>query len=154
MEIGSFGKMQTVPDGGVAELAGRVVQGLGAAKGAITAQLPAMAHVVPELAGVLPGTINVLLDDALLVRSPDIRLPPIKWHPDADPEPVELVRCQVAFKPGEWVPGWVYRPMHSPHRADPRHIELMFCGRVEVAVGQPVAIRFNRQCRPLRWMEY
>lgn len=142
----------------IRELTGTITRGMGAATGALAAQLPVLAHFVPALHDILPGTVNVVLDCALMVLEPDVRTPPIKWHPEAPPEAFEFIRCRVKFSAANScavADGWIYRPLSSQHRADPRHVELIFNHKVLGATpGTATTITLVRPAKPLAWVAY
>jgi hypothetical protein len=63
-------------------LAGTRCHGTATAHLNLRSQLPLIAPEFPEVADCHPGTINLLLDQGLLVVRPDHRTRPIPWHPN------------------------------------------------------------------------
>lgn len=55
------------------------VRGLGAARGNVRLQLPGLKRYVPELKGVVEGTLNLYLDRPLRILQPDVTTDPIRW---------------------------------------------------------------------------
>src|SRR6266567_7451377 len=61
-------------------LNGTIIKGSGAASGNLKTQLRRIAEEFPEVNNCFHGTLNIELDRALLVVSPDHRTKPIDWH--------------------------------------------------------------------------
>ena len=108
-------------------LKGTILRGMDAAHRAIAVQ---MQHLLPhiDLSGFYMGTINVHLDDPLIITQFDVSTPPIKWHPNEDTDRFSFLRVGFQLdtsKFGDPVDAVIYHAAASPHRSDARFIEIM-----------------------------
>lgn len=108
-------------------LAGEVCNNLGEATKNLRTQLPLIANTFPEVAIAHAGTINILLDQGLLVKKPDHVTPRLNWHPAHAPgEIFHLLRIQLELPiGGPFVSAWLYIPQNSPHRKNIRLHEVL-----------------------------
>jgi hypothetical protein len=118
-------------------LAGTRCHGTGTAHLNLRSQLPLIAPEFPEVADCHPGTINLLLDQGLLVVRPDHRTRPIPWHPNfGEGERFDLLRIEVEAPSGaDRMKGWLYIPHGSPHRQNLRYHELLLPTQIALAEG-------------------
>jgi hypothetical protein len=118
---------------------GSVVSGTGTAAHNLQTQLPLIAAGFPEIAQCFPGTLNVKLEKALLVLSPDHRTEPIDWHPDHAPgEIFDILRIQLEAPEGTlMIPACLYIAHNSPHQKDLTMHEVIAL-KVQVSTGGQV----------------
>lgn len=111
---------------------GQRVGGLGVAVNNLPHQVARVARRFPEIAEAWPGTINVELRDRLVVMHPSHRSEPIAWNDNPDDiEVFDFLRIEVALPEDLWVPGWLYLPHKSPHRASLRLHEVILPGQFQ-----------------------
>lgn len=114
---------------------GRIVPGIGAARGRLQTLWGWLTSQYPPITACHPGgTINVQLDQPLRVNHP---------HHTTQPAPRDHERfsflainleCPVATNPR---PAWILMPDHSPHRSNLFHVELLAEFIQEVGNGLP-----------------
>lgn len=119
---------------------GTCCEGLRAAAGNLSVQLPVIAAEFPEVANCHRGTINLQLDFPLLVLVPDHRTKPIPWHPGFGAgEVFDLLRIELEAPAGAVsVPAWLYIPHGSLHRQHMQHHEVL---------APKLPIRYGDRCR-------
>ena len=103
-------------------------RGLGIGTETVAAQMPQLAQSFPELKNCFRGTINVELEQPLLVERPDYETDDITWYYHGTPvtEHFGLLRIEFEAPTGEQrVPGWLYIASASPHRLTPRVHEVL-----------------------------
>jgi len=104
--------------------------------------LASIAKEFPEIAQCRPEAISLLLDDLLIVVSPDHRTLPIKSvdRDDDEGEIVDLLRARLATEANEdGVDAWILIAYGSEHRSQPQ--------RHEVIVRQAIAVHTGMQCQ-------
>lgn len=108
-------------------LCARIVSGLGVASGTLARQLPLISEHFPEVACCHPGTINIVLDRALLLTNPDHRTAPLAWTPSGrTTEVFDLLRVELELGTSPTrIPAWLYVAYGSPHRDTPVLHELI-----------------------------
>ncbi|MGM1051023.1 MAG: glycosyltransferase family 9 protein [Pseudomonadota bacterium] len=105
----------------------RIVPGMGVASRSIARQLPLISQHFPEVAECHPGTINIALDQPLLLTVPDHRTAPLAWTPSGrTTEVFDLLRVELELisSPAR-LPAWLYVAHDSPHRGTPSVHELI-----------------------------
>ena len=112
-----------------------VTQGLGwasgrsyadGAPGTIVLQKPLIRPYFPEIMKCHDGTINLLLDDPLQIRLPDIVTPPLDWNSVEFPDGERFGFTEIEFElSGVSHRAWLYAPEHSPHRFNGRIVEVL-----------------------------
>jgi CTP-dependent riboflavin kinase len=112
------------------KIAGTITPGLGRASTIqLPVQLPQLIDKFPELRNVYMGTINVRLDEPLIIlKPPDLRSGVIVWRgPDRYiPENFDFVRARFECPVGtETIPAWIYLPQWTPHRSNLYFIEVL-----------------------------
>lgn len=129
----------------MASISGRIISGTGSATKNLQVQLPMIASQVPDIAACYRGTINVKLDSALLVLSPDFRTEKINWHPEHAPgEIFDLLRIQFSAEsfPAP-IHAWLYIAHNSPHRKDLRVHEVL-APRIQIKMDEHCRICIDR----------
>src|SRR5260370_40986210 len=125
----------------------QVQKGLGAGSANLRTQLPLIAEEFPWVRDYHVGTINVVLENGLLVLSPDHRTRRIDWAPEHAPgEVFDLLR--VEFEPakgGKICAACLYIAHNSPHRSDLRIHEII-APKIEVSVDEHCKIHFHQRC--------
>lgn len=108
-------------------LCARIVSGLGVASGTLARQLPLISEHFPEVVYCHPGTINIVLDQALLLTKPDHRTAPLAWTPSGrTTEVFDLLRVELELGSSPTrIPAWLYVAHGSPHRDTPMFHELI-----------------------------
>ena|SRR5258705_51902 len=134
---------------------GMVRKGSGTASRNLDTQLPLIAREFPEIVECHRGTINLELDNPVVVVSPDHRTNRIDWDPHHAPgEVFDLVRvCLEAPLGAAAVPGWLYVAHHSDHRRNLRMHEVI-AEKVSVTEGTRCAIHLNRECVTLPYRNF
>jgi len=105
----------------------RIVPGLGVASGTLARQLPLISQHYPQVATCHPGTINLALDQPLLLTDPDHRTVPLAWTPSGRTTEVFdflHVELELSSSPAR-IPAWLYVAHGSPHRKTPWIHELI-----------------------------
>lgn len=110
----------------MSRIEGEIIQGMGAAAGAVEKQLPELQKYEPLLASCHPGTLNVMLNQPLFVRKWDIVTDPIHWYV-RDPNHCERFGLlSVVFLHQDTVTNaWIFDPHNSPHRLNPFLVEIL-----------------------------
>ena len=126
---------------GMVFIDGEIVEGWKRAQMALAVQLPIFVRRLPDLAGCYPGTINVQLDEALYVQTPDLVTPPIRWtlyRPEEHFSFLEITfESPVGTTPRR---AWIYIPSGSPHFQDVHHIEV-------ITQFLPIGAEIGTRCR-------
>ncbi len=139
------------PQAGENEFRGQIIRGIGAAGQAVRMQLPALVQNFPEISGIHPGTINILLDKALVFRKTDHTTPPIPWARGIV-ETFDFIRVKFRMlDAGEPVRAWVYRPSGSPHRINPCLVEILAPKIEGLKIGGLCGVSFEVPTRELQW---
>lgn len=113
----------------MAIIRGKIQHGLGKSRDTIRAQLPYFKKCFPEVAGCHSGTINVLLEQPLVVITPDYTSEPLPWHPAfkivKNGEIFRFLRINFRLPDREPTRAWVYRAQFSPYRNNPFYVEII-----------------------------
>jgi hypothetical protein len=118
--------------------------------GTIVLQKPLIRPYFPEITKCHDGTINLLLDDPLQVRLPDIVTPPLDWNSVEFPDGERFGFTEVEFEvSGVSHRAWLYSPEHSPHRFNGRIAEVLTEKLDGIALGVRCAIHVKRASRIL-----
>jgi hypothetical protein len=117
-------------------------------------QLPHIVGDFPEINGCHYGTINLYLDNSLIVISPDHRTKPVPWDPAFGVgEVFDFLRIEIEAPVGSSrVKAWLYIPHGSPHRKDIRKHEIITT-KLKVIEGNRCAIIINKQVEELPYMK-
>ncbi|MBL4835020.1 MAG: glycosyltransferase family 9 protein [Pseudomonas sp.] len=129
-----------LPTSNILSLDAQIVAGLGVARRTLARQLPLISEHFPEIARCHQGTINVTLDQPLLLTKPDHRTAPLAWTPSGrTTEVFDLLRVELELgaSPAR-VPAWLYVAHGSPHRDTPSVHEL---------IAPPLDLADIRRCR-------
>lgn len=109
-------------------------------------QLPIIGKHFPEVAKAHPGTINLFLEQPLLVRGYDCRTPPISWQNDGTPPEVfDFVRVELEVR-GTKYPCWLYFAHGSPHRQQPASHEVLAPNRIPIRDLEDCILHISRAC--------
>lgn len=136
-------------------VSGSRVGGTGTATENLKKQLPFIIPNFPEINGCHYGTINLQLEQALIVTNSDLRTDPIPWHPAHAPgEVFDILRIQLEAPQGSApVRAWLYIAHHSEHRKNARLQEIIapFChlgaaARCRIHIDRPWIELPYRQC--------
>ncbi|MDP2922600.1 MAG: hypothetical protein Q8O30_02610 [Candidatus Omnitrophota bacterium] len=110
------------------KIRGEIQKGLGAAKNTIQIQKPFLRQYLSEIESCHDGTINVLLEQPLIIFSPDIVTPPIFWLSQNNSISEEFgflkIKLEILNK-SICVDAWIYIAYKSPHYANPFYIEII-----------------------------
>jgi hypothetical protein len=136
---------------------GQIVKGTGTACSNLRTQLPKIADAFPEIRAAYPGTINLELEQGLIVVGADHRTPPISWNEQhhAGGEIFDLVRLRffVPESAGTPVKGWLYVPHGSPHRMNPKIHEVIAISKRDLHLGMRCKIEIDRDVVMLPYKE-
>jgi hypothetical protein len=141
-----FGKAQRVADlKSMTTLRGQVQKGFGAGSANLRTQLPLIAKEFPWVGDYHCGTINVRLENGLLVLAPDHRTRRIDWAPEHAPgEVFDLLRIEFESR-GKMCPACLYIAHNSDHRRDLRIHEII-APKIEVSVDEHCEIHLHQRC--------
>jgi|GEM_PF-5949444 len=104
---------------------GVVVPGIGQATRCLGMQMPHFLKFMPDLARFVPSTINIQLDNNLIISEPDYETSPIKWCSDP-PEIFAFLWLKIIVPtPYQEADAVLYLPYDSPHRKDFRYHEII-----------------------------
>ncbi|MFM0349826.1 glycosyltransferase family 9 protein [Paraburkholderia sp. RL17-347-BIC-D] len=119
--------MRGLEDASAIVVEGRIVSGLGAARGTLARQLPLIEADFPGVSDCFRGTLNVTLARPLWVTRPDHRTAPLAWTPSGRTREVfDLLRVELALaESGRRFAAWLYVAHGSPHRRTPEVHELI-----------------------------
>ncbi len=108
---------------------GKIQKGLGEGQNTVREQMPFFTECFPEVSGCRTGTINILLDQPLVVITPDFTTRPLPWHPAfrvvKGGETFQFVRIRLTVSNCQPVNAWIYRAQFSPYRDNPFYIEVI-----------------------------
>jgi hypothetical protein len=117
-------------------------------------QLPLIAETFPEIRNAFPGTINLSLDDPLLVMNYDHRTQPIKWQlDDSRPEIFDILRVKFEAR-GTVNDCWLYVPHGSPHRRDLRSHEIIAKSKITIFDGERCVLHIAQRCDRMPYLEF
>jgi hypothetical protein len=108
-------------------------------------QLPLIGANFPEILAAVPGTINLGLEQPLLVLFSDYRTAPIDWENKGNYETFDLLRAQLEIR-GVKYDGWLYVAHGSPHRADLKTHEFIAQTRVPIRDDDSCLLHISREC--------
>lgn len=130
----------------VTKIKGRRKPGGGDASGNLMIQLPEIIKEFPEVAGCYRGTINLELEQPLLVITPDHRTQPIQWLGSESPgEVFDLLRIQIEAPIGSIpVAAWLYVAHWSYHRENPK-IHEVIAPKLDISDDAECQIIIDRQ---------
>jgi hypothetical protein len=134
---------------------GTKIAGIGAAANCVVAQLPRLCEEFPEIAGCHPGTINVRLEQPLLVVVPDHRTRPIQWYDaHSEGEVFDIVRIQFEAPIGSFaMSAWLYVAHGSPHRRTP-YIHEVLAPKLEIPDGAQCEMIIERNVVTLPYEQW
>lgn len=108
---------------------GKIQKGLGEGQNTVREQMPYFKECFPEAGICQPGTINILLEQPLVVITPDFTTRPLPWHPAfrvmKGGEIFQFVRIRLTVTGCQPVNAWIYRAQFSPYRDNPFYIEVI-----------------------------
>ncbi|HEY9070709.1 MAG TPA: hypothetical protein VIV61_10680 [Candidatus Ozemobacteraceae bacterium] len=108
---------------------GKIQKGTGEGQNTVREQLPYFQECFPEVGVCRAGTINILLEQPLVVITPDFTTRPLPWHPAfrivKGGETFQFVRIRLTVEGQEPVNAWIYRAQFSPYRDNPFYIEVI-----------------------------
>ncbi len=109
--------------------------GIGASANLVK-QLPLIGATFPEIVNAFPGTINLDLEQPLLVQGYDHRTPPLKWENAwGASETFDIVRVELEVG-GKRHPAWLYVAHGSPHRRDLSSHEIITPAKIDILDGE------------------
>jgi hypothetical protein len=123
---------------------GTVIPGLGAA-GLMTVvrQMPHFEAVIPEMKGFHPATINLQLDGALRIDTPD-RQTDLAWS-GPKPERFSFLRIGLEFPIGNTaLDAWIYVPHDSPHFGKRCQVEIIAPKISGLSYGSRCRVQIHR----------
>lgn len=125
---------------------GLIVQGFGAATNTIALQKQHLAGYLSALSSIHCGTINVKLNFALLIETPDVKTNPITWQTGASAETFELTQVELQIPPNSSTKhvAWLYVAHGSPHRDTPNVHEIIAPHLPEVTPGAMCLITIQK----------
>jgi hypothetical protein len=121
-------------------------KGAGAASGNLRVQLPLLEQEFPEVHGCVAGTLNLHLDNPLLILAPDHGRRAINWQPQHHPagEVFDLLRIELEAPEGTAaIRAWLYVAHNTGHRMDPTRHEVI-APHVVLAPNARCKIHINR----------
>lgn len=128
---------------------GKLVNGLGAASETVQLQMPYFVDLLPDLKSCSPRTLNVALDDGLIVENPDLRTAPIPWAgPPGEVFDFVEVKFEVPIG-GLLRRAWLYIPQGSPHRKFVNYAEIITEDIPGVIMGTRCRIYIEKPYRRL-----
>ncbi|HOT27683.1 MAG TPA: hypothetical protein PLU72_05810 [Candidatus Ozemobacteraceae bacterium] len=108
---------------------GKIQKGLGEGQNTLREQMPLFRECFPEVGICHPGTINILLEQPLVVITPDFTTRPLPWHPAfrvvKGGETFQFVRVRLTVSGHAPVNAWIYRAQFSPYRENPFYVEII-----------------------------
>ena len=135
------------------ELRGKTYVGLGMASSNLITQLQLVAKRFPEISGVFTATINIELQDRLLVVHPSHRTEPILWEESSiQGEVFDFLRIEFLSADDTWEPSWLYIAHDSPHRRDLTHHEIILRRRLDNFDPDDLCIRLHQPHRIIPFM--
>lgn len=115
-------------------------------------QLPLIGKYVPEISTAFPGTINLRLDDRLLVANFDCRTPAIDWEGKGNTSEIfDLVGAQLEVR-GEKHDGWLYVAHGSRHRKELRDHEFIARTKITISDGDRCELHIFRECNTVPYL--
>lgn len=116
------------------------------ASATLPVQLPFIGKHFPDILGAYPATINLLLEQPLLVQGYDFRTPPINWQYDGSaPEEFDFVRVELEIR-GNTNSVWLYFAHGSPHRQNPAIHEIIARSKLTIRDNEQCILRIPRTC--------
>ena len=128
-----------------AYIKGKIQKGIGESSNTVKEQMPFFEKCFPEvtcckaatinilLASVslliYQVTINILLEQPLVVLSPDFTTEPLPWHPAfkmvKGGEVFKFLRIKLQVAGFDEVNAWIYKAQFSPYQDNPYYIEVL-----------------------------
>jgi hypothetical protein len=122
-----------------------ISKGCGYAGKCLEKQVPKISETFPEFAKAHCGTINVELEQPLVVFKSDHRTDRIDWIGNGGPgEIFDIVRIQFEVK-GERYDGWLYVAEKSPFRKCLRIHEVVLREQIDIQDGEQCSILIERE---------
>lgn len=109
-------------------------------------QLPLIAQTFPQIARAHPGTLNLHLQQPLLVMNPDHRTPPLDWNGNGKPEVFDLVSIELSVN-GANYPAWLYVAHDSHHRKDFHSHEVITPTKAQICDGDLCVLHIPKSCQ-------
>jgi CTP-dependent riboflavin kinase len=130
---------------------GTIVNGIGAAKGALQLQIPLLKDLLPQMWGSLSkcyaGTINIELVYPLVIEKPSHKSPPLQWDKGVPLEEFAFTEAELEIRRTHTLQkGWIYQPSLTPHRFNKRQIEFV-CPKLAFSQGDDCEVRIPRDAR-------
>jgi hypothetical protein len=117
-------------------------------------QIPLIKRHFPEFAAAVRGTINLELEQAIIVITCDCQTPPIDWEDvGGDPEVFDLVPAQLEVGRTKY-DGWLYVAHGSPHRSDPKKHEFVGRDEIKILDGEGCRLHILRPCRVMPYSKW
>jgi hypothetical protein len=106
---------------------GKVVPGIhGASTVSVVKQMPHFIRLIPEMACCYEDTINIELEQPLLVENPDVATEYAWQGPGTAPERFYLHEIRIEFPMGSaGRTAWIYVPHNSPHFGNRNQVEVI-----------------------------
>ena len=125
---------------------GTRTRGLGIGTETVAAQMPLLVRTFPEITHCFLGTINVELQQPLVVERPDHQTGDITWLFNGSPVTERFGFLRIVFEAppgGSRVPAWLYIASGSPHRQT-RRIHEVLAPRLDIPSQCDCVIAFDR----------
>ena len=108
---------------------GKIQRGLGESSNTVSEQMPLFKKCFPEIGKCFEGTINILLQQPLVILKPDFTTEPLPWHPAfkiiKGGEIFKFLRIILSVEGYEPVRAWIYKAQFSPYYKNPYYIEVL-----------------------------
>lgn len=138
---------------------GVIVPGLGAASNTVRLQMPFFEQLDPKFKNFHAGTINVFLEEDVIIKNPDIVTNPIQWHPNAC-EVFHFLNIRLNYldlptispaisktvgmsKIEHSVDAVIYIPTKSPNYGKRNYLEIM-TSKIPVKYGDRISIEIAK----------
>lgn len=136
------------------EIKGIKKSGLNAASKTIPLQFQGLIKQYNEISSCFQGTINIQLENELIILNPDKRTLPIKWHNDAPAEVFDFLKVKLCIpRLNVEKDAWIYIAHNSVHRNRYNFHELI-CEKIEnLSDCENMKIRISRNSLVLPYGE-
>lgn len=108
---------------------GKIQKGIGESSNTVKEQMPFFEKCFPEVTCCKAATINILLEQPLVVLSPDFTTEPLPWHPAfkmvKGGEVFKFLRIKLQIDGFDEVNAWIYKAQFSPYQDNPYYIEVL-----------------------------
>jgi len=131
-------------------LNGRIIRGINQAVRCFNLQRPNFIRFIPQIAGYHMGTINIELDNNLIISNPDFITSPIKWSTDP-PEVFGFLNVNLIIQhPYQKVDSQIYIPYDSVHRNSFKIHEIITT-TLKFNIGDLVSIEIDKPFKELSY---